>query len=417
VFIAVVSAAQGRPQEGEVPEDVRRFYERNGHRTVWSDATGSPTPEARTAIARLASAADDGLDVEEYLVTALDGEATALARTDAPLSRDIAAFDVRLTESVLRYFRHLHLGRVDPRDLGFDLDHRTEPHDFPELLQTAISTGTLDRAISELRPRFVQYHGLRDRLGTFRGRHPARARQIELAMERLRWLPDLTGERVVVVNIPMFYVWGWNAGQANGIPAIGMAAIIGRAATRTPVFMAAMTSIIINPSWHVPESIVRNEILPALARNPDYLRRRHMEMTRTGGTPRVRQLPGPWNALGRIKFSFPNPYDVYLHGTPAPKLFNRARRDFSHGCVRVEDPTALAEWLLSDEATWTRDRIIAAIEQGTTRTVELGAPVRVVMFYTTAGLVPGEERIRFADDIYGHDAPLDARLRTRTGSE
>jgi murein L,D-transpeptidase YcbB/YkuD len=364
----------------------------------------------------MGAAADDGLDAEEYRAAELNGEATALSQAEAPLSRDVAAFDVRLTESVLRYFRHLHLGRTDPRALGFHLDHHIEPHDFAGLLQQAVSTGSLDRTIAELRPAFVQYEGLRRALKEYRQRDPARARQIELALERLRWLPDLTGQRVIVVNIPMFYVWGWDVERRDGIPAIGMAAIIGRAAqTKTPVFTAAMTAIVFNPSWNVPESIVRNEILPALARDRGYLRAHHMEMTDTGGTPRVRQLPGPWNALGRIKFDLPNPYDVYLHDTPATELFKRDRRDFSHGCVRVEDPIALAEWLLKGQDDWTRDRIVAAIERGTTSAVGLAHPTRVVLFYLTAEFVPADETVRFGDDIYGHDARLDAWLRARTG--
>ena len=141
----------------------------------------------------------------------------------------------------------------------------------------------------------------------------------------------------------MFYLWGWEAERSDGVPAIGMAAITGRAgSTRTPVFDSTITSVVFNPEWVVPDSIARNEILPAIAANPDYLAQHHMEMTETGGTPRIRQLPGPWNALGRIKFVLPNVHGVYLHDTPATGLFSRERRDFSHGCVRVADPLALA---------------------------------------------------------------------------
>jgi murein L,D-transpeptidase YcbB/YkuD len=416
VLIGTIPFAQDREQDSEVQHDVRLFYERNGHRKVWSDAKGHPTPESALALTRLANAAEDGLDAEEYRASELEVEAAALSYTQTPLSRAIAGFDVRLTESLLRYLRHLHLGRVDPRALGFRLDHRIEPHDFPELLQTAVSTHSIDRTIAEVRPAFVQYRGLSLALKDYRGRDPARARQIELAMERLRWLPDLKGQRLVVVNLPTFHVWGWDVERADGIPAIGMAAIIGRAAyTKTPIFTAPMTAIVFNPSWNVPDSIVRNEILPTVARDPDYLRRNHMELTETGGTPRVRQLPGPWNALGRIKFDLPNLYDVYLHGTPASDLFNKSRRDFSHGCVRVEDPIALAEWLLAGQADWTRDRILAAIERGITSTVALARPPRVAVFYMTAEFTPGDAAARFADDIYGHDARLDAWLRARTG--
>jgi murein L,D-transpeptidase YcbB/YkuD len=411
-LIGSVSAAQHWSDDTEVNQDVRAFYERNAHRTVWVDAGGHPTTQARKALIRLEGAAEDGLDVDEYRGVELAGEATALDQAQAPLTRDVAAFEVGLTASMLRYFRHLHLGRVDPRAVGFHLDHRVEPHDFADLLQNAVVGNSLDQTISELRPAFAQYGGLKRALKDSRDRAAAGTRQIELAMERLRWLPDLTGERVVVVNIPTFSVWGWDIERSDGVPAIGMAAIIGRAGTtRTPVFAAAMTSIVFNPSWNVPDSIIRNEILPALARDPDYLRRHHMEMSGTAGTVRVRQLPGPWNALGRIKFDLPNPFDVYLHGTPAQELFNRPRRDFSHGCVRVEDPISLAEWLLKGQADWTRDRIHVAIERGATSTVALAQPTRVVLFYMTAEFAPADGTVRFADDVYGHDARLEAWLR------
>jgi murein L,D-transpeptidase YcbB/YkuD len=416
LLIGAVPYAQDQSEVADVRRDVKKFYEQQGHRTVWVDSKGHPTDGARRALLRLKGASADGLDADEYLASELEGAAAALDRTEAPLSRDIAAFDVRLSESLVRYLRHLHLGRVDPRALGFHLDHRTEPHDFSDVLQSAVSTGGLDRTIAALRPPFVQYRGFRDALNRYRDRDPARGRQIELAMERLRWLPDLKDQRLVIVNIPTFSVWGWNVERSDGVPAIGMAAIIGRAGhTKTPVFMAAMTSVIFNPSWNVPESIVRNEILPALARDPAYLLRHHMEMTETGGTPRVRQAPGPWNALGRIKFDLPNPHSVYLHGTPAQELFNRPRRDFSHGCVRVADPIALAEWLLKAQEDWTREGIQAAIDRGTTSTVALADPPQVVVFYMTAEFVPADASVRFVEDLYGHDARLDSWLRARTG--
>jgi murein L,D-transpeptidase YcbB/YkuD len=128
---------------------------------------------------------------------------------------------------------------------------------------------------------------------------------------------------------------------------------------------------------------------------------------------RIRQLPGPWNALGQIKFVIPNVHDVYLHGTPAPELFEKARRDFSHGCVRLEDPLRLAEWVLSAEQGWTRQRLLEVIAQGTTRGVTVSRPPRVVLFYMTAAFIPDRGEIRFVDDIYGHDARLDAWLKAR----
>jgi len=128
------------------------------------------------------------------------------------------------------------------------------------------------------------------------------------------------------------------------------------------------------------------------------------------GRLRVRQRPGSTNALGLVKFVFPNDANVYLHGTPAPELFSRARRDFSHGCVRVEDPVALAEWALQGQPEWTRERILLAMNGHTSRRVPLTQPITVILFYITAVVMPDDESIHFADDIYGHDARLDRAL-------
>ena len=127
----------------------------------------------------------------------------------------------------------------------------------------------------------------------------------------------------------------------------------------------------------------------------------------------MRQRPGPKNALGLVKFVFPNDENVYLHGTPAPQLFSRPRRDFSHGCVRVEDPVALAEWALKGQDEWTRDRIIAAMNANQSRRVNLARPIQVILFYITAVVMPEDGTIRFAEDIYRHDARLDQALIQR----
>ena len=258
-----------------------------------------------------------------------------------------------------------------------------------------------------------------------------RVRQIELALERLRWLPHLDSERFVAVNIPMFHLWAWDSIPANGAPSFGMNVIVGRSLNRqTPVFVEQMDYIVFRPYWNVPSSIVRGEILPAIARDPAYLERHDMEIVSGQGDDgriqpptadsieqlrqgrlRVRQRPGPRNSLGAVKFVFPNDANVYLHSTPAPQLFSQSRRDFSHGCVRVEDPVALAEWALKSENGWTRDRIIAAMNGPRPMQVNLTRPIQVILFYITAAVMPDDGSVHFAQDIYGHDARLDRALR------
>jgi murein L,D-transpeptidase YcbB/YkuD len=413
LLLAWSTIAQQR--ETDADRDLRVFYENTGQHTVWIDEDGRPTLEAQRVLTRLRGVAEDGLEPGEYRIEELGRQAMALDAGELVSAVDAAAFDVGMTASVLKYFRHLHLGRVSPRGLGFHLDHVIEPHDFSERLRLALSGRAFDRVVAELRPAFAQYRGLRSALAAYRARDSARARQIELALERLRWLPDFTGERLLVVNIPMFYLWGLGAERGDGIPSIGMAAITGRArATRTPVFTSTITSVVLNPDWTVPESILRNEILPAIAANSNYLVQHHMEMTGSGSARRVRQLPGPWNALGPIKLVLPNIHGVYLHGTPAPALFKEPRRDFSHGCVRVEDPFALAAWVLKDEPIWPLDRIRDAVATGATRSIKVGRPPRVVLFYMTAAFVPEDGSVQFAEDVYGHDARLDAWLQAQS---
>ena len=240
----------------------------------------------------------------------------------------------------------------------------------------------------------------------------SRVRQLELALERLRWLPHLEDRRFIAVNIPIFRLWAWDGLRPDGVASFQSGVIVGRALnTRTPVFVEELREVVFRPYWNVPSSIVRHEILPAMARQPDYLARHDMEVISSPGQPlRVRQRPGPSNALGLIKFVFPNDDDVYMHGTPAPALFARARRDFSHGCVRVEDPVGLAQWVLGGQPEWTRDRIVEAMNGPASQRVELSRPIRVILFYLTAVVTPEDGAVHFATDIYGHDARLDRML-------
>jgi murein L,D-transpeptidase YcbB/YkuD len=200
--------------------------------------------------------------------------------------------------------------------------------------------------------------------------------------------------------------------------------------TETPVFVEEMQYVIFQPYWNIPPSITRNETIPAIERDGDYLRKNGMEIVRgqgddadpvdpSGGTLeklargelRIRQRPGPLNALGPVKFVFPNNQNIYLHGTPAEQLFDRTRRDFSHGCVRVEDPAGLAEWVLAGNPEWTRDRIVEAMNDRsrTSQRVNLPRPLTVVLYYTTAS-VEADGTVRFARDIYKHDPELDRAL-------
>jgi murein L,D-transpeptidase YcbB/YkuD len=256
-----------------------------------------------------------------------------------------------------------------------------------------------------------------------------RARQIELALERLRWLPPIGGERFLVVNIPAFQLFAFDSAGGSGVPSLAMRVIVGKALdTRTPVMLEHLRYVEFRPYWNVPRSIVVDEIVPLLRRSPRYLQDNDMELVGPGdrvvdslvspelldelsrGDLRVRQRPGPLNSLGLTKFVFPNAASVYLHGTPRTELFSHTRRDFSHGCIRVEDPGALAAWVLRDQPRWSRQRIATAQEGASTTRAWLSRAIPVIIFYTTAVAAPDGSAWFYAD-IYGHDRELDEALR------
>jgi murein L,D-transpeptidase YcbB/YkuD len=270
--------------------------------------------------------------------------------------------------------------------------------------------------------------------GTFAELHTPlawRVRQLELALERLRWLPPIEGKRILVVNIPAFELFAFDSAGTSGSPALEMKVIVGRALDRrTPVLFEEMRYVEFWPYWNVPRSIVVGEILPELHKRPGYLHANEMELVGAHSaaagdrvTPEaldrlsrgelgLRQRPGPANPLGLIKFVFPNAADVYLHGTPFAELFTRTRRDFSHGCIRVEDPVALANWVLRDQPAWPPDGINAALRGLRTVRAPLARPLPVVVFYTTAVVRP-DGTTWFYGDIYGQDRLLDEALRAR----
>ncbi len=257
-----------------------------------------------------------------------------------------------------------------------------------------------------------------------------RVRQIELTLERLRWTPLLLGNRMIVVNLPEFVLRAYDINEGQISMKVTMNVIVGKALdTKTPVFFEDMRFIEFSPYWNIPPSIVKAETVPKLRRDPAYFNSEGLEFVRgdgrvistlsaanlealTNGQLRIRQRPGPKNALGDIKFIFPNNDNIYLHHTPAPQLFKRDRRDFSHGCIRVEDPVALARFVLQDQPEWTEERIRGAMENGNSKTIRLKQPLPVVIAYATA-IVKGDGKVYFFQDIYGHDKLLDAALSKR----
>lgn len=249
-----------------------------------------------------------------------------------------------------------------------------------------------------------------------------RIRQLELNLERWRWLPRELGERHILVNIPEYRLEVW---EGDRVP-LSMRVVVGKEDTQTPIFNDEMTHIVFSPYWNVPPSIAEGETLPSVMKDPGFLARTNMEVVDANGTVidpasidldnptgyRFRQRPGNANSLGLVKFMFPNQYNVYLHDTPADSLFARASRSFSHGCVRIEQPQALAEYLLRDQSEWTSASIQAAMHAQEERHVKLREPVPVYLGYFTAR-VSADGVMQFRKDVYEIDGRLTARLADR----
>ena len=200
-----------------------------------------------------------------------------------------------------------------------------------------------------------------------------------LNLERMKWMPEEPA-KYLLANIPEYRLHV----VENGKDVLAMNVVVGKAVHRTVIFADELKYVVFSPYWNIPRSIVRNEIYPAMKRSSSYLRRKNMEVTGySGGLPIVRQKPGSGNALGKVKFIFPNSYNIYFHDTPSRGLFNRQERAFSHGCVRVHQPFDLAAYLLKDKPEWTDEKIKAAMNRSTEKWVTLDkiVPVLHYLFY------------------------------------
>lgn len=432
---------------------VRAFYERRAMEPAWSDASIASLQRAIDALA------SEGLAPYRY-------HRDAIARATG------AARDVLATDAFLAAAAHLSAGVVDPEFARPAWCAPSSPLDVAAILEAALADGTIEESLAILAPRHEGYVRLRRMLAAYRAvewplvpagpslrrgsddprviplrkrlgatgassvfdhdletlvRHfqshhgivvdgivgpetlaelnvPAsqRAQQIAVNMERWRWMPQDPGARHILVNVAAFRVDVIEGARSR----LSMNAVVGKEFTKTPFFAAKLTDIVLNPWWNVPDSIARKELWPKQRRDPSYFAREHMVVT----NGRIRQRPGPWNALGRIKFNLPNRYDVYLHDTPSKSLFERAFRAFSHGCIRVQEPRDLALLLLEDQPQWTAERIDATIEAGVERSVPLKTPVPVFVLYWTA-LVGDDGHMEFYRDHYGEDAAIAAALQ------
>ena len=396
---------------------VLQFYTRRLFWPAWSNDTGL-LPQVESLLTALREAEDEGLKPQDYHLTRLENILTELRQQQgnaAPLSAAaLADVELLLTDALLTYGSHLLYGRMTPHTSdGFETSQ--EKVDLVGVLQEGAETHRLAEALHSLLPRHPGYARLRQALARYRQRPGAhmQVRQIAQNMERWRWLPQELGRRYILVDVPAYTLEVVEHDQ----PVMTMRVVVGKPSWPTPVLSATMSHVVLNPDWHVPPSIAAQELLPILRSNPGYLTQQNMrvssgphdvdprsidwgKVSKKNFPYRLRQEPGPKNPLGNIKFMFPNRFQVYLHDTPSRALFAKPERAFSHGCVRVEKPTDLAEYVL--RGTLSRDRLLASIAQRTSRTVVLTEPVPIYFVYRTVW-VKDNGTVQFQPDIYGYD--------------
>lgn len=488
------------------------FYQRRGFFPAWFSDNGI-LPQAESLITEIKGAHDEGLRPDDYhlttilfLIETIKNKQNLENTVNPELWADL---DLLLTDAFMLYASHLLAGRVNPETVHTDWTVSIPTTDLTNILQSALNTNQIKKALTDLRPNHPGYSGLKTYLAHYRNIEKAvqelplldaihlqkgdkgrsverlrerliifgdlytdnkdqvdifdetieesvrnyqkrhglkqdgivgpqtlemlntslqkRIRQIELNMERWRWVSRNIGNRYVIVNIADFKLWV----TENRRRVLDMRVVVGRPYRRTPVFSAIMTFMVINPYWNIPQSLAIKDVLPKIQKNIHYIEQQNIKVFKDWSnnaeeidpetiawnkieprnfTYKLRQEPGPNNLLGRIKFIFPNKFAVYLHDTPKRFLFKENNRDFSSGCIRVEDPISLAAYLLQDDPSWTRKRLMETIKNGTQQIVGLKRPIMVHLQYWTVW-VDETGKLNFRHDIYDRDNPLDQALQ------
>jgi murein L,D-transpeptidase YcbB/YkuD len=507
-----------QPDFSPQSQDVIALYRLNNNKLLWLGKGRSAT-DITLAFDLLRNASADGLNPINYDEEKLRQSFQATVSSRQNDARFLAACDLGLSVSLLRYLHDLHFGRIDPLSLNYPVQFGAKPaFNAGRLLKRHLDRHSLRQLPEAAAPKITQYSLLKQALSELRRQidstaslaklsfskplHPGeqdpqlpllrqhllnqgemtpkelvkantaklfyddvtkavvvrlQQRQnrqadgivgkrtqailnqttaekinlIELAMERLRWLPAQPDGPQIIVNIPAFQLWAVNA--PDDVNALNMKVVVGKAqANQTPLLAHTMRYLEFMPYWNIPKSIMDKEILPKMRSEnaPEYLSRQNIELLDKKATfysedpeaitdniqkdrIRARQLPGNKNPLGKVKFIFPNTHDVYLHDTPFRWAFTQDRRDFSHGCVRVEDAQKLAEFVLGHQQGWDKNSIEQAMASPTTQRVRLTNSIPVLFLYNTV-YAGQDKKLQFYPDIYGYDAPLQEAFKKQS---
>jgi murein L,D-transpeptidase YcbB/YkuD len=393
----------------------REFYETRGYMPAWVDGDRTTT-HMKDLVQQFKYSELHGLDSARYPVEAFE-QLREESQTRMGTRFDVQAvpeLDTKLTYAYLRYAADLIGWSTSPADISRNWLVASKEEDLGARLSDAVASGQVRASLEALAPSHPQYKGLQAALEREKAAPGGNVDRILINLERWRWAPRDLGDRYLLVNVPAYLLQVMEGSE----PALSMRIIVGKSDTPTPLFSDEMTHVVFSPFWNIPENILREETLPRVVSDPDFLRRNNMEVVGTSGTVdpasvdwtdesvtktlRFRQRPGPDNALGLVKFIFPNHFSIYLHDTPGDRLFFRETRAFSHGCIRVENPVGLAEYVLRDQPEWTAAKISAAMDARQERGVPLKEKLPVHIGYWTAWVEP-DGGVTFTDDPYRLD--------------
>ncbi len=418
----------------DVQGELRQVYDSVGWRPLWL-RDGRPTNAALSVVRYLSLVEGVGLHPADYDAAVLESLARSLADSGASPQR-AASFEALMSVAVARVLATLQWGRVKPSDAHESFRIARDDYDLAGAVRTMAAGTDPVGVFNAAEPSLLHYRLLKAELAQQRElardstsraaekRMATRIEQLELSLERWRWLPHAFPGRVILVNIPGFRLHAFNVLRGDSTDLFSMDVVVGKAFDhKTPVFTRELEYLAFSPYWEVPPSIARKEIRPKARQSAGYLARNHYVLLRNGSevpatsanidaigsSVNVRQRPGEDNALGQVKFIFPNPHNVYMHDTPVQSVFDLERRDLSHGCIRLSEPVLLAQWVLRDRPEWTAARLDSAMSRSTPLDVTLTERIPVFVLYGTA-VAERSGEIRFFRDIYGHDRRLLALL-------
>ncbi|MFS2151881.1 L,D-transpeptidase family protein [Rhizobium sp. Rhizsp42] len=394
----------------DIAAALEAYYGQPKTKLIWTDAKG-PNAKARQALDLLRQADDWGLTVSDYAVSP---SPETLQQNSPDRAKALAAFELSLSNNMLMFLQDNFRGRIDPNKLSNYYDFKRKPVDLKATLAQLAAAQNLASAVDRFMPSSPKFAQLAAELHWLRtsgqgGDTTVNKNKVIVAMEELRWLPQEFPDRYVFINQPAYMAYY----TENGDVTLSMKAVIGQQDHQTNFFDASIKTVEFNPDWGVPQSIIKNEMLPHLKRDPSYLDREGYKVS-VNGKPMssakvdwaqpleniaVVQPPGPDNALGQLKILFPNPHAIYMHDTPARGKFASQDRMFSHGCVRLENPRAMAAAVLKTSV----DSVAQEIAGGEKKDVPVPEEVPVYVSYFTAWPT-ADGIIHYYDDIYGRDA-------------